>query len=1784
MTACWTRSSWLPKAPGKEIAQHVHSNHFAVEVDTAANPQVLEPLSTSYLRFMMLHSCRAAPFLVAVLLGAYPASAVRTIVKLKECGYNRLNKAKVSDLKDGRVQVKFCEETVVLDSNQSQTDAWKSLMWWDPAQQGKKLTNQDLEILKSYLGQYDYSRPMGQIGHGLLPKNYEGFREDNRRGNDAAMVRAVLNFEVSLANTLNKLPATGTVELYRGGWTSAQQLQEMQAALDSGSAVSFPWFQSTTTLHSHASKFMGRKSEPEHCAHTCVEKGEAFPTFLTYKTCHGKNVEEWNRREQEWLLLPSLSFKLASISKVMNDPWWEATPKDMAEWLGQSHTVETKDWSRDGKMTYGPWPDIAAAVLAHSIDGRAFMKWNENRSFPEPYVKGKWDDSEYLYSDKTMEMQSLADVRLDEGDGRMPTTRVTTVCVCGEAGEEVFGFLLVMKRSSLLRKEQKSDRFVLTDDAASLAEEGTASYVSMTARSRFLPQYPTGPATCDGSKQPGLWGLRFGCLGVDPCSLVTNCSWPLHHDCGFGGGGFKICLPNKDDPDKCESGAECLLRCTGVFAEERGDGSKGLPACKDLAPDGCNGYYAADPDYENNGRGSECALNEDKTCGVKSSCGVQNPPESLGEKQCRAPEVYKMASNGSCPTVMTRPGKECKTQCLKGFSPSVEKLLCQEGGDFEPKAFSCSANPCTVLTVANALQSGCKEGPDTGAAVIESGLVCTTQCKEGYYRSDDVLRCYAQTLTPATFTCEAPCPVPTVQNAAQTGVCKEASDKILPFTSCTTQCGPGYTPSVTSMSCRNAVFSPATVVCNPDPCPAPTGVEFAHRKGPCQEGPLITSGSACTTQCLAGYTPSVASLSCTAATFTPATFTCVPNPCAIPEIEQAAGNGCRGIRMGQKVDSGKACVAVCKPGWSPNIKKLDCYAEKLTPSSFACEPDPCPIPFAKNQEGSGCLGVPGRVDGTVIESGETCRTECKEGYHASVERMSCMTGSLTPPSWSCIEDRCPAEGGVANAGARICEEGNSIESGKLCTTKCNSGYTPNHASLQCRLGKLTPHTFLCNPNPCAVPAVANRLGSGCSGLPHPAMVDHGTTCMTQCEDGYTPTVAELRCAAGTLAPTTFSCSENPCDAPDGIQNGANQLCREGRTLQSGSLCTTQCADGYTPSVASLSCSLGKLSPRTFSCNPLPCNTPRVDNRQGNGCKGKRGNTIDSGATCTPQCRAGFTPSESELRCSATVLTPATFACNPNPCAIPTVNKALGNGCNGVSGGMIDSGSKCQAACMPGYTPSVAELSCFASVFTPASFTCRPDSCTFPSVQYKSGSGCVGVGGTTMSSGATCTTQCASGYTPDVGELKCFAGVFTPSSFECLPSPCNLPSVANSQGNGCKGKVGTVMASGGVCKTDCLPGFEPSVAQLQCTAGRLSPTSFSCDELRCRAPTGLANAPSVGCAEGSRVRGGASCTPRCNAGYTPTVASLACKQGVFDPTTYACQPQGCSIPGVANAKNPRCAEGNNIAHGQRCSPECNDGFVASQSALSCMAGSLTPSSFSCLAPCTSPSVADAHQNGFCREGNRISHGGSCTAQCKAGFSATRGSLECNNGRLQGTASCQIEMPAMGDSFYNCWSGDPHFTCRNGRRSDPLVPGTHWVLKQSCPNSPNFMWIQGLYGPVSPSGAFGVAFGGMFLSKNVLTIRANNNPAWVVKWNDRNIQNTWTGSGGSWRYNLAGTNLVVSWNSRKIEVGLSYGVTYKANRHQWNRQNWRVSGVFYNAPWLSSGHGIMEVDMRLYIRII
>ncbi|CAE7814143.1 unnamed protein product, partial [Symbiodinium sp. CCMP2456] len=443
-----------------------------------------------------------------------------------------------------------------------------------------------------------------------------------------------------------------------------------------------------------------------------------------------------------------------------------------------------------------------------------------------------------------------------------------------------------------------------------------------------------------------------------------------------------------------------------------------------------------------------------------------------------------------------------------------------------------------------------------------------------------------------------------------------------------------------------------------------------------------------------------------------------------------------------------------------------------------------------------------------------------------------------------------------------------------------------------------------------------------------------------------------------------------------------------------------------------------------------------------------------------------------------------------------IDRAFGTGCGDGRGSRIESGSNCEARCQDGYAPSVRRLSCYAGIFSPSTFLCQPKPCKLPAVQNRGGSGCTGVPGESIASGTVCQTQCIGGYTASVNQLTCTAEVLTPASFECTPNACPLPTVTNARGNGCRGIVGTVLASGAECSTICDRGYSPSVAKLECFAGTLSPPGFICTEDDCDAVTGVANAPQVGCQEGAKINGGRTCTPRCEAGYSPSRTSLACRRGVLDPATFACQADSCDMPYVANSMNPTCAEGNTLTHGQRCTPKCQSGYLPSESSLLCTAGSLSPATFTCRAPCPAPNVFNANQ--ICKEGTPILHGRSCTTQCNAGYQPNKGTLECNDGVLTGgPVFCSSAPPPVGGNFFNCWTGDPHFVCRNGKRTDPLVPGTHWVFKQSCPGSPNFMWVQGLFGPRRPSCTLGTAFGGNFLGMNVLTIRANNNPPWIVK---------------------------------------------------------------------------------------
>lgn len=73
-------------------------------------------------------------------------------------------------------------------------------------------------------------------------------------------------------------------------------------------------------------------------------------------------------------------------------------------------------------------------------------------------------------------------------------------------------------------------------------------------------------------------------------------------------------------------------------------------------------------------------------------------------------------------------------------------------------------------------------------------------------------------------------------------------------------------------------------------------------------------------------------------------------------------------------------------------------------------------------------------------------------------------------------------------------------------------------------------------------------------------------------------------------PTTISCIAQPCKAPV-VEHGHVPSCLEGDLVPSGAFCNTVCSFGYVPTIAVLNCTATVLSPKTFACVGAPCNSP-----------------------------------------------------------------------------------------------------------------------------------------------------------------------------------------------------------------------------------------------------------------------------------------------------------------------------------------------------------------------------------------------------------------------------------------------------------------------------------------------------------------------------------------------------------------------------------------------------------------
>jgi len=941
----------------------------------------------------------------------------------------------------------------------------------------------------------------------------------------------------------------------------------------------------------------------------------------------------------------------------------------------------------------------------------------------------------------------------------------------------------------------------------------------------------------------------------------------------------------------------------------------------------------------------------------------------------------------------------CTPQCVAEFScgyiPSPVSTTCTLG-KFETTISCIYANTsCAAPSgIAHAEMQACSQG-----SCIGNGGMCTPQCTSPWLASETSLNCVNGAFIPATFTCYgASCAAPfgVAHSAAQ--ACAEGIS-VEHNTSCTPQCSGNHLPSITSLSCSFGVLSPSTFTCFA-PCAAPGGIADAASVA-CSQGMWIAHGTTCTTQCKnSSYTPFPASLACSDAVLSPGSFTCIPDSCAAPSgVAHVAATACA---EGAEVNHGEKCTTQCMTGYVPSIATLKCVLGTLTPAQFICNEQPCVAP-------SGIFNANALApcsEGSSIESGNSCTAQCIAGYTPNVVSLSCGLGVFTPLAFFCQGLPCAAPLGVTNAMLQHCKEGTSVDHTGNCTAQCVNGFYPSPESLSCSAAVLTPATFECFGLPCSAPSgIAHADDMPCT---EGDAVSHGSSCTTQCQAGYNPVPSALLCDAERLQPSTFACEGLPCLAPSGVVHQAAQACSEGESISHSGVCTTHCELGYRGTPAYLNCTATVLNPSTFTCPPAPCTAPSgINHADDPSCV--EGAIVNHFATCTSRCESLYIALPVALDCQYGVLTPPSFSCTGTPCAAPDgIEHAAGQTC--LEGVFVPHDTLCTASCDSGYMPSVGTLTCNLGTLSPDTFTCSPASCPAPlGVSQAVGPSCLE--GPVIPHGGNCTTQCIDAYLPTIYNLSCSYGVLTPETFECFGLPCPAPTgVMFSQTPSCA--EGTIIEHTGRCTTLCLTGYVTSSFRLSCKLGVFNPPFYVCLEAPCAAPPSIANAASVPCEEGPEVESRDNCTAVCSKGFYPVPERLSCELGVLDPEQFECFESPCQAPAnVEHAMASSCLEGAWLEHGENCTAQCVDGYVESISSLHCWRGEFMPATFACLgSPCTEPTPIEYTRglecdrcSGFrdtqaCLEGPRIEHSTVCTARCDDGFRTSLFSLKCSLGRL------------------------------------------------------------------------------------------------------------------------------------------------------------------------------------------
>ena len=816
----------------------------------------------------------------------------------------------------------------------------------------------------------------------------------------------------------------------------------------------------------------------------------------------------------------------------------------------------------------------------------------------------------------------------------------------------------------------------------------------------------------------------------------------------------------------------------------------------------------------------------------------------------------------------------------------------------------CTANQCTggpSNADANALSTGYNL---CSAVTAKSGDTCVPVCAEGHH------------LVPSTgFTLQ--CDAPSLQYDVSGAVCNPITCTVAnsDMLAGTCDCNPGYAvtaPGTKTINVAVATQHDYTFTCTANACTnGPTAATIDPNAKATGYATCATTNVACTIDCDDnGYTDVAITPICDASLFFDASgVRCTANPCtaapALP-VGVASFATCLGLKTGD------ICTPTCADGYSITLGSafvLACNAGTFVSSAAPCGVAVCP-------------------DNAITPG--TCACDAANGFAGT------PVWSAADAKWThtCVPVQCgtvTAASTVANVDYTDCS---TKATGDVCTVYCDEGFLGN--------GQVSSTINLV----CVETAPGVFEFNGATGLACTA-----STCPVNSAAANAP-------CAGCVANFVLDMAQATWDRPNQVWLHSCLATCAGAIATVPTLCPTGYSQVATP--ASTVCTTSSIGSCTqaLCCVPNQCGaTPVAADVDAQGVYTSCTNQI-TGATCSPTCNAGYTPTVASIQLVCIVTTTvyaSPMRCTANSCSAGP--KTGGSAyidyatCNALT-----TAATCTPTCNTGYTQTgtTITLNCESDGYDATGITCTPTTCTTasnpdPNADAVNGyTGCTG-----LSTGQTCVPRCATGFvvtgsssialicsptfsvtgssctlkdcptngvrTATPGECICgtgYTGTLVWSGLEwtgiCSAQACVASQVPNSVSYSATGSLNG--NTGDVISAPCMPGFQGNKGSATCLAGGTFDLPI-CTGQPCNQQLNVQNAlipavPTSGIAE-------QQVAVTCNTGFTCSVVpcvstcqgasltwsdisctAIACPTNGNTPGTCTCNSGYIAVPAVS----------------------------------------------------------------------------------------------------------------------------------------------------------------------------------------------------------------------------------------------------------------------------------------------